>query len=116
MKKEQNNKIFQAVLSGYTGRKADKMKTKPIVMSIRQIWDEIVEPSIKMDETFRAHGIDRHFDYLAVFIDKSEKIYRSYEEIMTDTNRDVMYNVNFGHHSTSLDGSYSFILDLTTIK
>ena len=27
LKKERNNKIFQAVLSGYTGRKADKMNT-----------------------------------------------------------------------------------------
>ena len=27
LKKERNNKIFQAVLSGYTGRKVDKMNT-----------------------------------------------------------------------------------------
>ena len=27
MRKERNNKIFQAVLSGYTGRKVDKMNT-----------------------------------------------------------------------------------------
>lgn len=92
------------------------MKTKPIVMSIRQIWEGIVEPSIKMDETFRAYGIDRHFDYLAVFIDKNQKIYRSYKEIMSDNDRDVIYNVEYGHNSTFLDGSYSFIIDLTTIK
>ena len=27
LRKERNNKIFQAVLSGYTGRKVDKMNT-----------------------------------------------------------------------------------------
>lgn len=90
------------------------------IISIRDFWNSIVEPSKHMDRLCAAYGITRKFEYLLVHFTGSKirkvKAYTTSDEVFDDDDTMKMCHVDEGQMGTSIDGRYVFYLTVSTIK
>ena len=95
-------------------------KTKRDVISVRQFWEEVVEPSKKIDNTLRKYGLERYFECLVVeYITESPdepKLYASFGDVAMDKEVDMMCIVHDIACETSADGGYVYRLALSKIE
>lgn len=96
------------------------MQTKPVVISIRQFWEQIVEPSKHMDRLFAEYGMNHKFEYLLVNFAggkiRKVKVYTTAEDVLTDDDTIIMCQIDESQMGTTPEGRYIFYLTVTTIK
>ena len=96
------------------------MQTKTVVISIRQFWERIVEPSKHMDRLFAEYGMNHKFEYLLVNFAggkiRKAKVYVTAEDVLTDADTMIMCQIEESQMGTTPEGRYVFYLTVTTIK